>query len=372
MEHNQISDITPLCKLTNLEWLNIRDNQIVDISPLAKLTKLKTLGCRDNQINNILPIRDLINLTLLDLDGNQIDDVSSLAKMTKLKTLVLWDNKVETILPLLKLTNLETLNLGRNRIHKISGIFRLTKLKTLNLRDNQINNIRAMRALKKLSFSDIRGNPIDRRAYRTDLPIILRNNPGCELLSDKINTQTLQNSFSSRDISSKKAVLIIASNNFRDEELFETRATFEKATIQTVIASTNKGIIKGMLGGTTTAELLVEDIVVDDYDVIVFVGGPGVREFFGNQTTLDIARMAVRKKKLLAAICIAPTILANAGVLNDVKATSAPSQKATMEKAGATYTGATVEQDGFIITGDGPKSSGQFSKAIVNAMLVMY
>ena len=73
----------------------------------------------------------------------------------------------------------------------------------------------------------------------------------------------------------KRAVLIIASRNFRDEELFETRRELEKANVDTVIASTKTGIIRGMLGGRAEAAILVNDIVVDDYDVIIFVGGSG-------------------------------------------------------------------------------------------------
>ena len=125
-----------------------------------------------------------------------------------------------------------------------------------------------------------------------------------------------------------------------------------------------------MLGGTSEATVVIENIVVGDYDVVIFVGGAGAREFFDNQAALKIAGEAVQKKKLLAAICIAPTILAKANVLDGVRATCAPSQEIKLKEAGAKYTGALVEQDGLIITGNGPESVKRFSKAIVNAMLV--
>jgi len=166
----------------------------------------------------------------------------------------------------------------------------------------------------------------------------------------------------------KKAVLIIASRNFRDEELFETEREITAAGIKRVIASTNKGTIKGVLGGKAEATILVNDIVVDDYDAIIFIGGAGAREYFNSSLAQNIARQAVDKKKVLGAICIAPTILANAGVLEGVNATSFASEKSRLENAGARYTGDDVTRDGLIITGIGPTAAKQFGETIVGAL----
>jgi len=166
----------------------------------------------------------------------------------------------------------------------------------------------------------------------------------------------------------KKAVLIIASRNFRDEELFETQQELEKANIDTVIASTKTGVIRGMLRGKTEAAMLVNSIVVDDYDAIIFIGGSGAREYFENSVVLNIARQAAKKGKVLAAICIAPSVLANAGVLNGVKATCLSTEKFKLKKGGAQYTAADVEQDGLIITANGPRVARQFGKTIADAL----
>jgi len=166
----------------------------------------------------------------------------------------------------------------------------------------------------------------------------------------------------------KKAVLIIASGNFRDEELFETKRAITKSGVETVIASTKTGVIKGMLGGKAEAAILVNELSVDDYDAIIFVGGSGAREYFNSQAALNIARQAVEKQKVLAAICIAPAILANAGVLDGVRATSFSSERLKLKKAGAKFTGTAVERDGLIITGSGPRAASRFGKAIADAL----
>ncbi len=165
-----------------------------------------------------------------------------------------------------------------------------------------------------------------------------------------------------------KAVLIIAGENFRDEELFKTKRQLEDAGINTVTASTRTGLIRGMLGGTAEATVTLDGLDVDDYDAIVFIGGTGAAAYFGNFNALKIAREAAAKKKVLAAICIAPTILANAGLLQHVKATSFSSERARLIRAGAIYTGVAVERDGLIITGSGPGAAELFGRTIAEAV----
>ena len=166
----------------------------------------------------------------------------------------------------------------------------------------------------------------------------------------------------------RSAVLIIASRKFRDEELFETKRVLDEAQIKTVIASTKAGLIKGVLGGSAQAEILVSELSVDDYDAIVFVGGPGAKEYFESPAALNIARQAAEKRKVLAAICIAPAVLANAGVLDGLRATSFFSVRGRLKAAGAEYTGGAVERDGLVITANGPKAANQFGRTIIEAL----
>jgi protease I len=166
----------------------------------------------------------------------------------------------------------------------------------------------------------------------------------------------------------KKAVLIIASRNFRDEELIETKSELEKADITTVIASTKTGIIRGMLRAKAEAAILVNNINVDDYDAVIFIGGTGAREYFDSSVAMNLARQAKEKGKVLAAISIAPAVLADAGVLQNVKATSFTTEKYKLEKGGAQFTGAAVERDGLIITASTPRASTEFGKSVAAAI----
>jgi len=167
-------------------------------------------------------------------------------------------------------------------------------------------------------------------------------------------------------------LLIIAEQNFRDEELLNTKAELEKAGFSTTIASKSMGIKKGMLGATANAELSLSEVKVDDYRAVVFIGGQGSSQYFNDAESLNIAKSAVLQSKIVAAICIAPIILANSGMLKGKNATVWDSGDGTfiskLEAKEANYINQAVVRDGNIITANGPAAAKQFGKEIVSAL----
>jgi protease I len=165
-----------------------------------------------------------------------------------------------------------------------------------------------------------------------------------------------------------RAVLIVPSRDFRDEELFETMRILEASSVQTVIASSRIGLITGTLGGAAEATVPLGQIRVENFDAVIFIGGLGAREYFASPAALHIARTAVEQRKILAAMSIAPSILANAGVLKGVRATAWASERDVLVLSGAAYTGSLVERDGLIITGRDPMAAPLFAQAIAGAL----
>lgn len=164
----------------------------------------------------------------------------------------------------------------------------------------------------------------------------------------------------------KKVLMIIAPNNFRDEELFEPKSIFEEKGFKVFIASDKKKgeVAKGMLGGTVKVDLNIDEININDFDAIIFVGGSGAAVYFENKTVIDIAKSAYEKGKIIGAICIAPSILANAGILNGKRATSWPSEKENLNEKGAIYMGEGVAIEGKIVTASGPKFAKKFGEEL--------
>lgn len=189
---------------------------------------------------------------------------------------------------------------------------------------------------------------------------------GMLIVGDLVNEITLE--AEEMKISGKNVLMIVASRNFRDEEYLEPRSVLENAGAKITIASSSLEVSKGMLGAKVKPDILVGDVDVADYDAILFIGGPGSSEYFNDPKAHSIAREAVDADKVLGAICIAPSTLANAGVLEGKKATCFFSEKGNLVKRGSAYTGRGVEVDGNIITSDGPRSAREFGETILQKL----
>jgi protease I len=171
------------------------------------------------------------------------------------------------------------------------------------------------------------------------------------------------------ELEGKKVLIIIASSNFRDEEYSNPRQVLENKGAKITVASSKDTPSVGMLKKETVKpDTLLSKVKAEDYDAVVFIGGVGAKEYFADQTAHKIAREAVKKNKILAAICIAPSILANAGVLSGKKVTAFQSEAENLKAKGANYTGAPVEVDGKIITANGPEAAEKFARKIVELL----
>ena len=165
-----------------------------------------------------------------------------------------------------------------------------------------------------------------------------------------------------------KVLMIIPPERFRDEELFQTREELINAGHNITIASTHMGICCGSRGGEAEAEITLEAVSVKDYDGVVFVGGGGSKLLFNNPTAQGIARDMFQQGKVVAAICLAPVILAKAGILQNKKATVVGTEAKTIGDLGAIYMGPGVYTDGKIVTGNAPKASHLFGKTIAEVL----
>jgi protease I len=122
------------------------------------------------------------------------------------------------------------------------------------------------------------------------------------------------------------------------------------------------------MGATAEIDKDISAVDVDEYDAVVFIGGQGASVYFDDSTALAIAKDAYEKGKVVGAICIAPSILANAGVLEGKKATCFNSESSNLETQGAEYTGSDVEIDGNVITANGPAAARKFGAAVAEAL----
>lgn len=172
-------------------------------------------------------------------------------------------------------------------------------------------------------------------------------------------------------MSNVKIAIVISFKDFRDQEYFIPKTELEKAGAEISTISSQKGLAVGADGGEANVDLQAGEIEVKNFDAVLFIGGPGMAEQLDNVEFQKLAQDTTVKDKVLGAICIAPALLAKAGVLEGKKATvwSSPMDKSTvkiLEQGGATYEDKPVVVDGEIITANGPDSAKEFAETIIS------
>lgn len=174
-------------------------------------------------------------------------------------------------------------------------------------------------------------------------------------------------------LTGKNVAMIIAFKDFRDEEYFVPKGILEAAGAEAKTASSQKGTAIGADGGEVEVNLLVSEINPADFDAVIFIGGPGTLKYLENEDSYKVVRETVSQEKVLAAICIAPVILAKAGVLEGKKATvwSSSLDKSAvkiLEENGAIFQDELVVVDGKLITGNGPTAAKEFGETLVEIL----
>ena len=184
LEHNQVSNLSPIAGLIQLRELIFANNPISDLSALKGLTNLTHLQFFNTLVYDLSPVTGLINLKSIDIRGGDIGrDLSPLAALTKLEKIVIGGANLSDLTPLAGLTGLKKLDLWGNDISDLSPLAGLTELSSLHLEDNNISDLSPLAGLTSLRWlvahhnkiSDI--SPLD--GIRKNLTVFVwHDNPG--------------------------------------------------------------------------------------------------------------------------------------------------------------------------------------------------
>jgi 4-methyl-5(b-hydroxyethyl)-thiazole monophosphate biosynthesis len=110
------------------------------------------------------------------------------------------------------------------------------------------------------------------------------------------------------------------------------------------------------------ADTLFEELDVSGFDAIVYPGGPGTGALGEVPGVKELAVTYLKEGKLVAAICAAPGMLSETGILKGKTATGYPGCK---PEGGACWSENLVETDGNLITGKGPGAASAFAIEII-------
>ena len=126
--------------------------------------------------------------------------------------------------------------------------------------------------------------------------------------------------------------------------------------------------ITGGHGITVMTDITLDKLDREQVELLVLPGGlTGVESIQGNQRALALIQYCFDQGCWLAAICAAPTILANLGILDRRSAVCYPGMEDLMGSA-VVEPGQQVVVDGHIITAEGPGSAFVFGLKLVETL----
>jgi len=165
-----------------------------------------------------------------------------------------------------------------------------------------------------------------------------------------------------------KRVLVPLAEGFEEIEAVTIIDVLRRAGVHVDVASLGEKRVTGSHGIALEADMAIDDARAADYDLIALPGGmPGTLHLREDPRVLRLVREMASADKHVAAVCAAPSVLAEAGVLKSRHATVHPSAASFL--AGATIEDARVVRDGKIVTSKAAGTAMEFAFALVETLL---
>lgn len=174
-----------------------------------------------------------------------------------------------------------------------------------------------------------------------------------------------------KKLAGRKVLMVVAPDQFRDEELLEPKKILEQEGAEVIVASTQPGEARGMLGARVRPDRQLSEVKAAEFDAVTVVGGMGSPEHLWDNSTLHgILREMKQSEKVVSAICLSGAALAKAGVLEGKAATVWPMPESlkALAEGKAKYQEKPVVQDGRVITANGPEAAREFGQTIVKEL----
>ena len=163
-------------------------------------------------------------------------------------------------------------------------------------------------------------------------------------------------------------IVTLLANGFEEIEALTPVDILKRAGLNVVTCGISGLVITGSHGIKVQADLLPEDIDINEVDMLILPGGmPGATNIDSHPFTDVLIDAVLKKDGRIAAICAAPLVLGRRGLLVGKRATCYPGFEAELEGADVTSDG--VVTDGNITTAKGMGVALEFSKELVRLVL---
>jgi 4-methyl-5(b-hydroxyethyl)-thiazole monophosphate biosynthesis len=161
-----------------------------------------------------------------------------------------------------------------------------------------------------------------------------------------------------------KKVLVPLADGFEDIEAVSIIDVLRRGEVAVVTAAlADEPVATSAHGIRMVADACLSDVLEEEYDAIILPGGgEGTNNLKKNAPLLERLARQKRDERLVCAICAAPLVLEEAGVLDGESVTCYPTCSPGM---GRRVENVPVVADGLVVTGQGPGSAMLFALAVL-------
>lgn len=141
-----------------------------------------------------------------------------------------------------------------------------------------------------------------------------------------------------------------------------------RAEINVTTAGLDSHPVTASRGTVLVPDTDLDTALKDDYDMVVLPGGlPGADHLDNDERIKTILIKMANSEKFTAAICAAPKVLANAGLLDNKKATSYPGFLDDTNNIDISNDAVVI--DGKVITSRGPGTAMDFALTLIESLM---
>ncbi len=163
---------------------------------------------------------------------------------------------------------------------------------------------------------------------------------------------------------------ILVADGFEQVEMTKPREALNEAGAETKIVSPASGQIQGMnhadKGDKFDVDIPLEKARAEDFDALLIPGGlMNPDQLRSTEEALEFVRHFFESGKPVAAICHAPWVLIDAGVVRGRTMTSWPAIKTDLRNAGANWVDKEVAVDNGLVTSRKPDDIPAFNEKMV-------
>lgn len=165
-------------------------------------------------------------------------------------------------------------------------------------------------------------------------------------------------------------VLIPLAQGCEELEAVTVIDLLRRAGITVVTAGLDDKPVKASRGVVLIPDTTLDKALTHAFDMVVLPGGlPGADHLNNDPRIRQLLQAMAKQGKYTAAICAAPKVLANAGLLDNKSATSYPGVLENMRLSTLKFIDAPVVKDGKVITSRGPGTAMDFALELIESLV---